>query len=181
LQPGIQRVRVRLRVGERQGQISSTLLHHHANAPQEDHPLVDEATGLPSSVFLRAILDAFFENIAQFHPSIQRNWVEESLASGTMSAFLALSIAAVTSPFVAPGQLPSDAGDRFFDRCKEMTVELISFPSIEVCEALLLLAWCAFARNQDGLCWVHPHFGRPRDRAYECSNTLVWGRGWLST
>lgn len=151
MQPGVQRVKVKLR-RRRSEQISMPSQPKRDSIPVSR--LIDADTGLPAAFSSGPLLDTFFGHIGQFHPSIQRQNLENWIATGTMSTFLAFSIAAVSAPFVPPGTLPPDASDFFFDKAKSMTVEMISFPSIDVCEACLLLAWCSFARHEDGLCWV---------------------------
>lgn len=152
MQPGVQRVKVRLRQTARPEQAVPPV--RHAPSLASSSRLIDVATGLPTGLIAGPLLDTFFEYIGQFHPSIQRQNLDTWIAAGTMSTFLAFSIAAVSAPFVPAGEISTDASDFFFDKAKSMTVEMLSFPSIDVCEACLLLAWCSFARHEDGLCWV---------------------------
>ena len=122
--------------------------------PIDTASIVDDITGLPTSVYFRPLLEAFFANLGQFHPSIQRGRIDQVYKRQKLSRFLALSIAAVAAPFTEQSVLPKGAGDAYFDMAKNMTIESISLPNINVCEGCLLLAWCSFARNEESLCWV---------------------------
>ncbi|KAK1923891.1 fungal-specific transcription factor domain-containing protein [Papiliotrema laurentii] len=150
MQPGIQRIRVRMRKDP--GSIGESSTPAQTTPVETLGATVDARTGLPHESILRPCIDVFFSHIAQFYPSIERKWIESAIASGTMSSFLAIAMCAIASPFVPQ---PKAIGDQLYERAKQMTIDVISFPSIDICEALLLLAWCAFAKNSDGLCWQY--------------------------
>lgn len=164
MQPGIQRIRVRMRKDP--GSIGESSTPAQTTPVETLGATVDARTGLPHESILRPCIDVFFSHIAQFYPSIERKWIESAIASGTMSSFLAIAMCAIASPFVPQ---PKAIGDQLYERAKQMTIDVISFPSIDICEALLLLAWCAFAKNSDGLCWVSLYCGNP-----SLSQAILW-------
>ncbi|SJX65408.1 uncharacterized protein SRS1_15679 [Sporisorium reilianum f. sp. reilianum] len=87
-------------------------------------------------------------------------WMEaDELENGSMPAILANAVCAVAARFSDRPELRKVArkssGDPFSEMAKILIIPLLSFPSIEVIEALILLSYAEFAAGSDSGLWMY--------------------------
>ncbi|KAJ1035916.1 hypothetical protein NDA13_000572 [Ustilago tritici] len=101
--------------------------------------------------------------LTQFKPSwcpwMEDDELKNGVEDGSMPAILANAVCAVAARFSNRPELRKVArkssGDPFSEMAKILIIPLLSFPSIEVIEALILLSYAEFAAGSDSGLWMY--------------------------
>ncbi|KDN42740.1 hypothetical protein K437DRAFT_257767 [Tilletiaria anomala UBC 951] len=106
---------------------------------------------------LGAIFTSHFKS--NFFPWLEADELAQGIQSGSLPALLANAICAMTARFsprpeLKRGQLKS-AGEPFSDMAKTLIVPMLSWPSFEVIEALVLLSYAEFGAGSDSGLWMY--------------------------
>lgn len=121
----------------------------------------DPSTNLPPASIYEPLLTIFFDVCAQHFPSIQRRRIYRRIETGTMSAFLLCAMCAMAARF-APEALQQqqpgaevEAGNAFMEKCAELLVQTIRFPTTDAVTALQLMAWCEYGLGSESAFWLY--------------------------
>ncbi|KAG8906055.1 hypothetical protein FRB99_007712 [Tulasnella sp. 403] len=114
----------------------------------------------PSSKYLPHLAELFFDHLACHFPFLDREEVMEAVGNGTLPAVLANCIASLACRFsdcpdLIKGGKRSVAGEAFTDMSKLLIVHKLSWPSVEVVQALVLTAWAEFGSGRDSGLWMY--------------------------
>ena len=101
--------------------------------------------------------------LSHFKPSwcpwMDSNELRTAAENGSMPAVLANSICALSARFSERAELRrhprQSSGEHFSDMAKVLLIPLLSFPSIEVIETLLILSYAEFAAGSDSGLWMY--------------------------
>lgn len=92
-------------------------------------------------------------------PWMEDDELKNGVENGSMPAILANAVCAVAARFSNRPELRKVArkssGDPFSEMAKILIIPLLSFPSIEVIEALILLSYAEFAAGSDSGLWMY--------------------------
>lgn len=92
-------------------------------------------------------------------PWMEADELKNGVENGTMPAILANAVCAVAARFSNRPELckvaRKSSGDPFSEMAKVLIIPLLSFPSIEVIEALILLSYAEFAAGSDSGLWMY--------------------------
>uniref|UniRef100_V5GRX5 Zn(2)-C6 fungal-type domain-containing protein n=1 Tax=Kalmanozyma brasiliensis (strain GHG001) TaxID=1365824 RepID=V5GRX5_KALBG len=92
-------------------------------------------------------------------PWMEADELKNSAQNGSMPAILANAVCAVAARFSDRPELRKaprkSSGDPFSEMAKILIIPLLSFPSIEVIEALILLSYAEFAAGSDSGLWMY--------------------------
>ncbi|KAJ1018101.1 hypothetical protein NDA16_004968 [Ustilago loliicola] len=92
-------------------------------------------------------------------PWMEDDELKNGVENGSMPAILANAVCAVAARFSNRSELRKVArkssGDPFSEMAKILIIPLLSFPSIEVIEALILLSYAEFAAGSDSGLWMY--------------------------
>ncbi|TKY90371.1 hypothetical protein EX895_000369 [Sporisorium graminicola] len=92
-------------------------------------------------------------------PWMEADELRNGVESGSMPAILANAVCAVAARFSNRPELRKVArkssGDPFSEMAKILIIPLLSFPSIEVIEVLILLSYSEFAAGSDSGLWMY--------------------------
>lgn len=92
-------------------------------------------------------------------PWMEDDELKNGVENGSMPAILANAICAVAARFSNRPELRrvprKSSGDPFSEMAKVLIIPLLSFPSIEVVEALILLSYAEFAAGSDSGLWMY--------------------------
>ncbi|CDR99269.1 hypothetical protein [Sporisorium scitamineum] len=92
-------------------------------------------------------------------PWMEADELKNGVENGSMPAILANAVCAVAARFSNRPELCKVArkasGDPFSEMAKILIIPLLSFPSIEVIEALILLSYAEFAAGSDSGLWMY--------------------------
>lgn len=92
-------------------------------------------------------------------PWIEAEELKNGVENGSMPAILANAVCAVAARFSDRPELRKvprkSSGDPFSEMAKILIIPLLSFPSIEVIEALILLSYAEFAAGSDSGLWMY--------------------------
>jgi hypothetical protein len=109
---------------------------------------------MPFAHIREPLFELFYRHLSQHFPAISRQRMNERLASGTMSQFLANCICALGARFVDDPQEPaSQASGPFMAKALELVVPLTSLPATETTSGLILLAWASYGQGNDSGLW----------------------------
>ncbi|CAO1624672.1 unnamed protein product [Jaminaea pallidilutea] len=105
--------------------------------------------------------------IKQFRTNLCPWIIEEellkSVRNGTMASILANSICAMTARFSDWTDLkrkaPKGAGEPFSEMAKTLLVPMLSWPSLDVIEALIILSYAEFGAGSDSGLWMYSGMG----------------------
>lgn len=119
----------------------------------------DASTNLPPPDVYEPLLTIFFDVCSQHFPSIQPRRIYRRIETGTMSAFLLCAMCAMAARF-APTQDQQggdlyQAGNAFMEKCAELLVQTIRFPSTDAVTALQLMAWCEYGLGSESAFWLY--------------------------
>ncbi|KAG8893767.1 hypothetical protein FRC00_010081, partial [Tulasnella sp. 408] len=114
----------------------------------------------PSSKYLPVLAGLFFDHLACHFPFLDRKEVIQAVESETLPAVLANCIAALACRFMENPELlkagkRAVAGEAFADMAKLLVVHMLSWPSVEVVQTLVLLAWAEFGSGRDSGLWMY--------------------------
>ncbi|RSH84095.1 hypothetical protein EHS25_005340 [Saitozyma podzolica] len=157
IQPGVNRINLRL---QRRTADSPTTSVPQPVAPDvppsPSRALSDifDTEGMPFTHIREPLFELFYRHLSQHFPAISRQRMNERLASGTMSQFLANCICALGARFVGDPQEPaSQASGPFMAKALELVVPLTSLPATETTSGLILLAWASYGQGNDSGLW----------------------------
>ncbi|SNX87607.1 uncharacterized protein MEPE_06317 [Melanopsichium pennsylvanicum] len=92
-------------------------------------------------------------------PWMEDDELKNGVENGSMPAILANAVCAVAARFSNRSELRKvprkSSGDPFSEMSKILIIPLLSFPSIEVIEALVLLSYAEFAAGSDSGLWMY--------------------------
>lgn len=92
-------------------------------------------------------------------PWMEDDELKNGVDNGSMPAILANAVCAVAARFSNRPELRKvprkSSGDPFSEMAKILIIPLLSFPSIEVIEALILLSYAEFAAGSDSGLWMY--------------------------
>ncbi|KAJ9475339.1 C6 transcription factor [Pseudozyma hubeiensis] len=92
-------------------------------------------------------------------PWMEADELKNGVENGSMPAILANAVCAVAARFSNRPELRKaprkSSGDPFSEMAKILIIPLLSFPSIEVIEALILLSYSEFAAGSDSGLWMY--------------------------
>ncbi|KAG8928943.1 hypothetical protein FRC01_005150 [Tulasnella sp. 417] len=114
----------------------------------------------PSSKYLPHLAGLFFDHLACHFPFLDRKEVMQAVETETLPAVLANCIAALACRFSENPELlkagkRAVAGEAFADMAKLLVVHMLSWPSVEVVQTLVLLAWAEFGSGRDSGLWMY--------------------------
>ena len=156
--PGYKKISLKLRQDDHQPQSRKEI---GQRAPVL--PLLDTTTGMPVSLLLPHLLDAFFEFYGDNFCFLNRWHLEDLARTGEASSFLICAMSALSSRFCEPTIFtpyftePEDGHERerwefslpFLDNAKRLLMPLLSIPSCDVCAGLLFIALAEFGDNNE--------------------------------
>lgn len=157
IQPGVNRINLRLQRRTADSPITSVPQPVAPDVPPSpSRPLSDifDTEGMPFAHIREPLFELFYRHLSQHFPAISRQRMNERLASGTMSQFLANCICALGARFVGDPQEPaSQASGPFMAKALELVVPLTSLPATETTSGLILLAWASYGQGNDSGLW----------------------------
>ncbi|KAG8982646.1 hypothetical protein FRB90_006656, partial [Tulasnella sp. 427] len=114
----------------------------------------------PSSKYLPHLTGLFFDHLACHFPFLVRKEVTEAVENETLPAVLANCIASLACRFSENPELlkagkRAVAGEAFADMAKLLVVHMLSWPSVEVVQTLVLIAWSEFGSGRDSGLWMY--------------------------
>ncbi|PWN21278.1 hypothetical protein BCV69DRAFT_165108 [Microstroma glucosiphilum] len=96
-------------------------------------------------------------------PWVQSEVLLEGARNATLPAILANSVCAMTARFSDWAELrrksPKNAGEPFSEMAKTLIVPMLSWPSLDVIEALILLSYAEFGAGSDSGLWMYSGMG----------------------
>ncbi|KAG8678889.1 hypothetical protein FRC09_019443, partial [Ceratobasidium sp. 395] len=113
----------------------------------------------PNSKYLGHLANLFFDHLACHFPFLDRTQVMAQITDGTLPAILANCLAALAVRFSNRKDLLKGprhlAGEAYCDMAKLLVVHMLSWPSVEVLQALVLIAWSEFGSGRDSGLWMY--------------------------
>ncbi|KZT34149.1 hypothetical protein SISSUDRAFT_1053275 [Sistotremastrum suecicum HHB10207 ss-3] len=108
----------------------------------------------PAPHLMDHLVELFFTHLGCHFPFLDHDSIVERVKSGTLPAILANGIAALSSRFsdrpeLINNCLPYAAGEPFSHMAKLLVVPMMSWPSVEVLHALVLIAWAEYGSARD--------------------------------
>ncbi|KAG8969247.1 hypothetical protein FRC03_003772 [Tulasnella sp. 419] len=118
-----------------------------------------QRTRYPSSVHLPHLAGLFFDHMSCHFPFLDRAEVMRAVEDETLPAVLANVLAALACRFSDRPELLKGkrqiAGEAYADMAKLLIVHMLSWPSLEVLQALILLSWAEFGGGRDSGLWMY--------------------------
>ncbi|KDQ14517.1 hypothetical protein BOTBODRAFT_32649 [Botryobasidium botryosum FD-172 SS1] len=139
----------------------STPASPRTSAPNSPHDLFDPLRPrYPNPKYLPHLAALFFDNLACHFPFLDQDEVVRQLNDGTLPAILANCLAALAVRFsdrsdILGGGPRHTAGEPYADMAKLLIVHMLSWPSLEVLQALVLIAWAEFGSGRDSGLWMY--------------------------
>lgn len=113
----------------------------------------------PNPKYLGHLANLFFDHLACHFPFLDRAQVMAQITDGTLPAILANCLAALAVRFSNRRDLLKGprhlAGEAYCDMAKLLVVHMLSWPSVEVLQALVLIAWSEFGSGRDSGLWMY--------------------------
>ncbi|KAF8760221.1 Fungal specific transcription factor domain [Rhizoctonia solani] len=113
----------------------------------------------PNPKYLTHLANLFFDHLACHFPFLDRTQVMAQITDGTLPAILANCLAALAVRFSNRKELLKGprhlAGEAYCDMAKLLVVHMLSWPSVEVLQALVLIAWSEFGSGRDSGLWMY--------------------------
>ncbi|KAG8996537.1 hypothetical protein FRB94_008208 [Tulasnella sp. JGI-2019a] len=114
----------------------------------------------PASQHLLHLIGLFFDYLACHFPFLDRREVMEAAEQQTLPAVLANCMASLACRFsdrveLARADSRASAGVEYADMSKLLIVHMLSWPSLEVLQALVLIAWSEFGSGRDSGLWMY--------------------------
>ncbi|CAE6418786.1 unnamed protein product [Rhizoctonia solani] len=113
----------------------------------------------PNPKYLTHLANLFFDHLACHFPFLDRAQVMAQITDGTLPAILANCLAALAVRFSNRKELLKGprhlAGEAYCDMAKLLVVHMLSWPSVEVLQALVLIAWSEFGSGRDSGLWMY--------------------------
>ncbi|QRV87544.1 ubiquinol-cytochrome C reductase complex 14kD subunit [Ceratobasidium sp. AG-Ba] len=113
----------------------------------------------PNPKYLGHLASLFFDHLACHFPFLDRSQVMAQITDGTLPAILANCLAALAVRFSNRKDLLKGprhlAGEAYCDMAKLLVVHMLSWPSVEVLQALVLIAWSEFGSGRDSGLWMY--------------------------
>ncbi|KAG9082071.1 hypothetical protein FS749_007133, partial [Ceratobasidium sp. UAMH 11750] len=113
----------------------------------------------PNPKYLGHLANLFFDHLACHFPFLDRAQVMAQITDGTLPAILANCLAALAVRFSNRKDLLKGprhlAGEAYCDMAKLLVVHMLSWPSVEVLQALVLIAWSEFGSGRDSGLWMY--------------------------
>ncbi|KAG8745571.1 hypothetical protein FRC10_007749 [Ceratobasidium sp. 414] len=113
----------------------------------------------PNPKYLGHLASLFFDHLACHFPFLDRTQVMAQITDGTLPAILANCLAALAVRFSNRKDLLKGprhlAGEAYCDMAKLLVVHMLSWPSVEVLQALVLIAWSEFGSGRDSGLWMY--------------------------
>ncbi|KAF8321342.1 hypothetical protein DL93DRAFT_2073204 [Clavulina sp. PMI_390] len=144
---------------------SPTSVNRPDQRQQQQQPLTDEnlfdpaRPRYPNPIHLSHLTKLFFDNLACHFPFLDRARIMQQAEEGSLSSVLANCIAGLAIRFsdreeIVSSDRPS-SGEPYCDMAKLLIVHLLSWPSLEVLQALVLIAWGEFGAGRDSGLWMY--------------------------
>ncbi|KAG9123135.1 hypothetical protein FRC07_000189 [Ceratobasidium sp. 392] len=132
----------------------------------------------PNPKYLGHLANLFFDHLACHFPFLDRTQVMAQITDGTLPAILANCLAALAVRFSNRKDLLKGprhlAGEAYCDMAKLLVVHMLSWPSVEVLQALVLIAWSEFGSGRDSGLWM---YSRLRGKLGDVLNNKVKRQG----
>ncbi|KAF8335379.1 fungal-specific transcription factor domain-containing protein [Cantharellus anzutake] len=114
----------------------------------------------PSSEFLMHLITLFFDRMACHFPFLKRETIVAKVREGSLSAILANCICGLAARFsdkerLLVGGSRGSAGEPYCDMAKSLLVHMLSWPSLEILQSLILIAWAEFGSGRDSGLWMY--------------------------